>query len=93
MRAMARKLVLPQHWRRRLKLGEMATAPRTVRSSASYSGIRFNGIDYSVEIPAVAALRDTPILKEIQIVIAGISSFKTLHTRRTGNVVGHISTL
>jgi ribonuclease HI len=32
----------------------------------------------------------TPILREIQTMIAGILSFKTLHTRRTGNMVAHI---
>jgi ribonuclease HI len=31
----------------------------------------------------------TPILKEIQTMVAGISSFKTLHIRRTGNMVAH----
>jgi hypothetical protein len=35
-------------------------------------------------------LRDHPHLKEIQTMIAGISSFKTSHTRRTGNMVAHI---
>jgi hypothetical protein len=35
-------------------------------------------------------LEITPILKEIHTMIAGISSFTTLHTRRTGNMVAHI---